>query len=1099
MHISASRRTRAPAPLRAVILSLIAVAPFLSLLAPGQPYGSIPASDAASAAHPSRATPTASPTPAPTRTARPSPTPTRTPRHKAHPASKPARTTSRHAPARPTPHTVSYDRYSMLIDGHRVILFGGEYQFWRTPAPDRWPAVLAEMRAAGLNTVTVGVSWQYHSPAPGRYNFSGIRDLGRFLDDAAAAGLYVIARPGPAYNAESSASNLPGWLLARSGNLRDNGGSAYCGDDAYSTAYAAAYTDWFRHVLPIIASRQLTRGTGTVVALQIENEYSPLCGTVRYMSELHDLARELGIDVPLLANNNTCCTAAGSWHVRGDDGQPIVDLPAEDDYPCPLTCSPNWNGSIFRTVDTMETRLRKAGVTDAPIAVAELQGGYYTGWGGPSYSQVNATLSPAFREVLDGSVLGQGATLVSLYMVAGGTSWGYLAGPDTATSYDYAAPIHEWGDPGASYDALKRTGMFVQAYSDVLAATRRSQAVSATNPALLYAARETVGGPQRGAMLIVLRNTDPAHWHNTRLRLTIGGRTETIPQARGTSIQMPPHSLYLLVAGVDLGAGVHLRYSTSRPLTLARANGQKLAVFYGQPGTAGETVLDFPRAPRVLRADAGIALHYDAHSHELRLDYRQQERARYVVLDEAGQRLVIALTGPQGAAHTWRLSSAAGDTLIMGPNMVAAVASSGGHPQLTIAPGTTPLTVWSPGGSTRLSLSASGSGSGTVSPHVGARRPTSQAVRLASPSPGYDSSVHAATSGVVVAQPKLALPALTTWRFSRESPESAPSFDDSHWVKADERATSNPNVPRSDTLLADDYGFHYGFVWYRGRFRGTGSEQYLRLYARNSYSVWLNGRYLGSSSLNNDLKNIDDQLAVTVPKAGNGAYADGLFFRIPRGLVHTGATNTIAVLVESLGHNTGFANGELARSPMGILDALLIGPAAAPHIAWKIQGAAGGEQSFATAHDGVDTPLNASGLYGERNGWYRTNFDDSHWGLVHVPDSWAARGLHYQGVGWYRTTFSLNLPADVDAPLGLVIPHAQDKVMIWLNGLLIGQYWDGVGPQHVFYLPAGLLHERGRNTLALAVWNRGHGGGLTGGVYLQPYSVDVTAILDLAR
>src|SRR5581483_2884773 len=250
---------------------------------------------------------------APTRTARPSPTPTRTPRHKAHPASKPARTPSRHAPARPTPHTVSYDRYSMLIDRHRVILFGGEYQFWRTPAPDRWPAVLAEMRAAGLNTVTVGVSWQYHSPAPGRYDFSGIRDLGRFLDDAAASGLYVIARPGPAYNAESSASNLPGWLLARSGNLRDNGGSAYCGGDAYSTAYAAAYTDWFRHVLPIIASRQLTRGTGTVVALQIENEYSPLCGTVRYMSELHDLARELGIDVPLLANNNTCCTAAGSW------------------------------------------------------------------------------------------------------------------------------------------------------------------------------------------------------------------------------------------------------------------------------------------------------------------------------------------------------------------------------------------------------------------------------------------------------------------------------------------------------------------------------------------------------------------------------------------------------------------------------------------------------------------------------------------------------------------------------------------------------------------------------------------------------------------
>ena len=50
----------------------------------------------------------------------------------------------------------------------------------------------------------------------------------------------------------------------------------------------------------------------------------------------------------------------------------------------------------------------------------------------------------------------------------------------------------------------------------------------------------------------------------------------------------------------------------------------------------------------------------------------------------------------------------------------------------------------------------------------------------------------------------------------------------------------------------------------------------------------------------------------------------------------------------------------------------------------------------------------------------------------------------------------------LDAPLGLYIPHAQDKVVIWLNGLLIGRYWEGVGPQHMFYLPAGLLHEHGR-------------------------------------
>ncbi len=146
-----------------------------------------------------------------------------------------------------------------------------------------------------------------------------------------------------------------------------------------------------------------------------------------------------------------------------------------------------------------------------------------------------------------------------------------------------------------------------------------------------------------------------------------------------------------------------------------------------------------------------------------------------------------------------------------------------------------------------------------------------------------------------------------------------------------------------------------------------------------------------------------------------------------------------------------------------------------------------------------DPGVAGGGLYGERNGWYRAGFDDSAWPVVTTPDDWAARGLRLQGIGWYRTSFSLDLPASVDAPLGLTIPHASDKVLIWLNGLLIGQYWEQAGPQHTFYLPAGLLREHGHNTLALAVWNRGHDGGLTGGVSLQPYTVSAQAIPRASR
>jgi len=991
-------------------------------------------------------------------------------------------------------HTVRYDRYSLLLDNRRVVLFGGEYQFWRTPSPERWPVVLAEMRAAGLNTVSVGVSWQYHSPASGVFDFSGIRDLGRFLDDAAAAGLYVIARPGPAYDAESNASNLPGWLLARTPDLRANSGHGYCGAGDYSPAYAAAYTDWYHHVLPIIAARQYTRGRGTVVALQIENEYNPSCGSVRYMRDLHDLARHAGITVPLISNNNACCVAAGAWRTPGDDGRPIVDIPAEDDYPCTNLCTPLWDKTAFVAVDSLENRMRAAGVTSAPVAEAELQGGYFTGWGQQSYGQLSATLGPAFSEVLDGSVLGQGATLVSIYMAAGGTSWGYLGGPNTATSYDYAAPIHEWGAPGPAYAALKRTGMFVDAFGDLLGATERTTSVTASNPHLLYAARQTVDGPQRGAQLIVLRNTDPIHSSATSLSLRLPGGNGAVPQ--GGSIVLPPHSLSLLVARYHLGS-FYLRYSTSRPLTHMTIGGDEMAVLYGAPGTVGETALSFARPPTITRLDAGVTARYDAGRRELLLRYHHTEGTRYVTLVSNGRRLTLLLTGPDGAAHMWRTTTGAGPALVAGPSMVTA---RGGLLQVQAPLGAaTPLRVWSAQG---LAAPPAVGSSGTVHADVAAPRVGAFTI-VDSPSGaktgtalvrqrdiGYDVSTGAILSTLTSPAPALRLPTLTRWRFMPESPESRPSFNDAAWTPATERATSNPNVPPTDTLLADDYGYHYGFVWYRGTFTGAGTENGVRLFARHSYSVWLNGRYLGSSSLDNDRKDATDELSVAGQPPTNATYADGLTFPIAPGMVKVGARNTIAVLVESLGHNIGFANGQLTRSPMGILSARLVGAGAgfvAPTIAWKLRGGNGA------------TPLNASGLYGERNGWYRAGFDDSAWPVVTTPDDWAARGLRLQGIGWYRTSFSLDLPASVDAPLGLTIPHASDKVLIWLNGLLIGQYWEQAGPQHTFYLPAGLLREHGHNTLALAVWNRGHDGGLTGGVSLQPYTVSAQAILRASR
>src|SRR5439155_19191179 len=93
------------------------------------------------------------------------------------------------ARAADTPHTVTWDKYSLLLDGKRVYVWSGEFHPFRLPNPDLWRDILQKMKANGYNAVSIYVDWSYHSPKPGVYDFSGVRDMDRFLDIANEVGI----------------------------------------------------------------------------------------------------------------------------------------------------------------------------------------------------------------------------------------------------------------------------------------------------------------------------------------------------------------------------------------------------------------------------------------------------------------------------------------------------------------------------------------------------------------------------------------------------------------------------------------------------------------------------------------------------------------------------------------------------------------------------------------------------------------------------------------------------------------------------------------------------------------------------------------------
>jgi beta-galactosidase GanA len=908
------------------------------------------------------------------------------------------------AVARTMRHTVTYDHYSLMIDGRRIMIQAGEFEYWRLPSPSLWLDVLEKMKAAGFNAVSVYFNWAYHSPRPGVYDFTGVRNVDEFLDMAQRVGLYVIARPGPYINAETTGGGFPGWLKEVPGRARSS-----------APGYTQAYTDWLGHIDPIIARHQITRG-GSVILYQAENEYA-VSTDAQYMTDLQNKARADGIDVPIISND--CCDAA-SWTSSWASGPGAVQLPGVDTYAQGFDCADpasQWGPDGAGITE----RLRP----DTPVISPEYQAGAVTSWGGASSQGCRELTGPDYMKFFYKSnlILG-GATAVSYYMAYGGTSWGWLPGPDNYTSYDYGAAITEDRLLTTKYDEFKRQGYFIQAVSPVLAETDPAAAPVSSDSAIQTAARVN---PDTGTQFVLIRHADSTSTtsESGTLDWTTPDGTYQVP------VQLAGHDAKIFVAGYDLG-GQRLVYSTSELMTHVFTGGRDIALFYGAQGEDGQTVLRYTSQPTVTVLDGAVRSSYDAATGDETLSYTHDGLDR-VLISGGGRRPLLLLIGTDAIAATfWLDDTAAGPVLVRGTYLVRSARVTGDTAELTAdIANAGDVEVFGPASVRHL----------VIDGQPAQARPTDSGSLL----------------GEVGGPEPVNLPALTDWRTHAEAPESQPGFDDSGWVSADHATTPLPYPPKTlPVLYADDYGFNYGNVWYRGHFTATGSETAVNLNAITGgsgiYLVWLNGRYLGSADggtqADSDTHN---------PNPGPGS------FPIPAGLLKPGEKSVLSVLVEDMSNNDDWiADDNRFKQPRGLYAASIAGSSAA--IAWKIQGAVGGENLT----DPARGPLNTGGLYGERSGWSLPGYPDGSWS----PAGDLARATVPAGsVTWYRTTFSLHLPESQDTPVDLRFAGSTGRyrVIVFVNGWNLGQYINDLGPQHDFVLPAGLLRDRGDNSLALAV------------------------------
>lgn len=278
-----------------------------------------------------------------------------------------------------------------------------------------------KIKALGYNGVSFYVDWALLEGKPGEYREEGVFDLQPFFDAAKEAGIYLLARPGPYINAESSGGGFPGWIQRVNGTLRTR-----------APDFLAATDNYMKNVGKKIASAQITNG-GPIILVQPENEYTQATSAIKpfpdpeYFQYVEDQLRDAGIVVPLISNDAS--PKGYNAPIESAPGYPaVVDIYGHDGYPLGFDCAnPTvWPNGALPT-NWHDLHLKQS--PNTPYSIVEFQAGSFDPWGGPGFDKCNVLVNAEFERVFYKNLYSFGVTILNLYMTYGGTNWGNLGHP----------------------------------------------------------------------------------------------------------------------------------------------------------------------------------------------------------------------------------------------------------------------------------------------------------------------------------------------------------------------------------------------------------------------------------------------------------------------------------------------------------------------------------------------------------------------------------------------------------------------------------------------------------------------------------------------
>ncbi|MCX6895415.1 MAG: beta-galactosidase [Verrucomicrobia bacterium] len=344
----------------------------------------------------------------------------------------------------------------------------GEFHFSRVPLAD-WETELRKMKAGGIDIAATYIFWIHHEESKGQWDWSGQRDLKTFVQTCGELGLKVVVRCGPWCHGEVRNGGFPDWVQQSGWKLRST-------DTNFIAATKILYGEIARQLLG-----QLWKDGGPVIGIQVDNEFG---GSPDYLLALKKTAIKAGLDVPFYIK--TGWTAMKSPVPLGEllplfraypDGFWTRNIkPMDGNY---------WENFTFKITRTdtgvgndtlkVEKTGDTAGTEKYPHLTCEIGGGMPASY----HRRINYDERDVEAVVL--TQLGSGSSLLGYYMYHGGQNpEGKLSTlhESTATgypndlpvkSYDFNAPLGEFGQINPHYYWLRRLHLFLHDFGAPLA------------------------------------------------------------------------------------------------------------------------------------------------------------------------------------------------------------------------------------------------------------------------------------------------------------------------------------------------------------------------------------------------------------------------------------------------------------------------------------------------------------------------------------------------------------------------------------------------------------------------------------------------------